>query len=1005
MFTDMVGYTTLGQRDESLLLALVEEQRKVVRPILKKHHGREVQTIGDAFLVEFASTLDAVKCAYDIQVALHDLNSGRRKERVIKVRIGIHVGDVVHKENEVYGDVVNLASRVETSAESEGIAISGQVHDNIRNKVDFPFEYVGEQSLKNVDVPLEIYRIILPWDEGTGGAPTVLEREIVSKTVRRSEAEERAVFVDRDAERAMLSSALDEVAATGRSKVIFLGGEAGIGKTALLDWVVHEATSRFDAFVGRGFCLEDVSVPYFSFSEALSVFLHGKSADEGTRRVMNWLDRALRRMFAEADAEFDRYQLYENIVTLLDTISREKVVLIALEDLHWADSASLGLLHYLARNIKSSRVLVVCTFRTEELAEVAPGRPHQLYETMMLMGREGLVQRMELSGLPAKVLAELTGSIIPGAPIFVLQKVAKESEGSPLYAIESTRFLIETGAVEKVAGSWRTRNFGGLSEIPGAILDVIARRLSRLSQEDKNLIECASVIGEHFDPKILSRALGIDELTSVQKLARLGRETKLVVEVETGYRFDHAKVREAVYKGLTTSLSRELHRRVAEELSKKPDSHSATEIANHYHLSGDKARTIEFAMLAGDQAKSLSSFAEAVSSYTLAVDETEGDEASAETRAKALVGRAVSLDYQSLFQKAIEDCKLALSLSMEPSTRLPALRYCADSYLGLGHFTEALEVVERAKGEPGEEKLHRLHLRAIEATIISRRMGYSSTVGIFRELSQEYLEMGLKKDYANSVLAALDHEMAGGPPPNFFEVVHKASEIFDELKDPLGEAKVSGLIALYYFIKGEAALGSENYARAVKVEKKLGSYGGIMWDTLYWGMLFENAGMYEDAIRVSLEGLDAAAMAEAPYPETGLHATLVRCYLRTGRVDDSRLALGRMNELYEKHSKDASVGLHGLVERSRALTLEFEGRVKDADLGYARAIDLLIRFGLLTHESEARREYGGLLVKQKRWEEAKGQLEETIRLYEKVGNASGVKFSRKVLEAQANESV
>ena len=92
--------------------------------------------------------------------------------------------------------------------------------------------------------------------------------------------------------------------------------------------------------------------------------------------------------------------------------------------------------------------------------------------------------------------------------MLVLQTVAKESEGSPLYAIESTRFLIDTGAIEKVEGSWRARKFEGKIEIPGTILDVIARRLSRLSQEDKDMINSASVIGEHFDPRVLSHALG-----------------------------------------------------------------------------------------------------------------------------------------------------------------------------------------------------------------------------------------------------------------------------------------------------------------------------------------------------------------------------------------------------------------------------------------------------------------------------------------------------------------
>src|SRR5437660_1126940 len=109
MFTDMVGYTALGQRNESLSLALVEEQRRLVRPILERHNGREVKTMGDAFLVAFASALDAVKCAYEIQRATRELNFSLTLEQKLRMRIGVHLGDVVESEDDISGDAVNVA--------------------------------------------------------------------------------------------------------------------------------------------------------------------------------------------------------------------------------------------------------------------------------------------------------------------------------------------------------------------------------------------------------------------------------------------------------------------------------------------------------------------------------------------------------------------------------------------------------------------------------------------------------------------------------------------------------------------------------------------------------------------------------------------------------------------------------------------------------------------------------------------------------------------------------
>ena len=106
MFTDIVGYTALTQRDEALAMQLLEEHRSLVRPFFSKHRGKEVKTIGDAFLVEFGSALEAVRCAYGIQQYLHELNNKRPSDKKVQLRIGVHFGDIIHSQGDVYGDAV-----------------------------------------------------------------------------------------------------------------------------------------------------------------------------------------------------------------------------------------------------------------------------------------------------------------------------------------------------------------------------------------------------------------------------------------------------------------------------------------------------------------------------------------------------------------------------------------------------------------------------------------------------------------------------------------------------------------------------------------------------------------------------------------------------------------------------------------------------------------------------------------------------------------------------------
>jgi len=164
MFTDMVGYTALGQRNESLSLALVDEQRKLIRQILNKHNGREVKTIGDGFLVEFSSAMDAVRCSYDIQRTTREFNLSAPTEQKLHLRIGVHLGDVVESQGDISGDAVNIASRIEPLAEDGGVCLTRQVYDHVQNKFELPLTSLGPKSLKNVSSSMEVYKMVMPWD-------------------------------------------------------------------------------------------------------------------------------------------------------------------------------------------------------------------------------------------------------------------------------------------------------------------------------------------------------------------------------------------------------------------------------------------------------------------------------------------------------------------------------------------------------------------------------------------------------------------------------------------------------------------------------------------------------------------------------------------------------------------------------------------------------------------------------------------------------------------------
>ena len=156
---DVVGYSRLMGEDEAGTLAALQERRAlVIDPKIAANDGRIVKLMGDGTLAEFASVVDAVQCAIEIQREMAERNAEVSQNRRIELRIGINLGDVILEGDDIYGDGVNVAARLETLAEPGGLCISGTMHDAIGNKLPISFEYMGEQEVKNIEKPVRAYR-------------------------------------------------------------------------------------------------------------------------------------------------------------------------------------------------------------------------------------------------------------------------------------------------------------------------------------------------------------------------------------------------------------------------------------------------------------------------------------------------------------------------------------------------------------------------------------------------------------------------------------------------------------------------------------------------------------------------------------------------------------------------------------------------------------------------------------------------------------------------------
>ena len=151
----------MGLDEAGTLSALKTHRREMADAKIAEHQGRIVKLTGDGMLVEFPSVVNAVACAADIQRRMRERNVDVPEDRRIEFRIGVHLGDIIFEDNDIYGDGVNIAARIESIAKPGGVAVSGSVRDNVGNRLDLAFEDTGEQTLKNIERPVRVYNVNL----------------------------------------------------------------------------------------------------------------------------------------------------------------------------------------------------------------------------------------------------------------------------------------------------------------------------------------------------------------------------------------------------------------------------------------------------------------------------------------------------------------------------------------------------------------------------------------------------------------------------------------------------------------------------------------------------------------------------------------------------------------------------------------------------------------------------------------------------------------------------
>jgi class 3 adenylate cyclase len=605
LFTDLVGSTALMSRvGEERAEALRREQFALLREAVVLGGGREVKNVGDGLMVVFSSASGALDCAVMMQQRLEVRN--RRSDEPLLVRVGVSHGEADIDGDDYFGPPVVEAARLCSAAEGATILTTDLVRALTGARGGHRFELIGELALRGLDSPVVAHRVewVRHIDEPRIPLPVRLGRA------------ESAIFVGRDVERAIVLDTLKEVTASGRAGVVFVGGEPGIGKTALVSEVARHA-HEVGVTVLYGRCDEELAIPYQPWMEALGHFV-GYAPDailaaarpELTRLAPGLSSRRRDMATPSAAAEAERYMLFAAVADFLEVASAERPILLVLDDLHWADRPTTQLLCHVATTARPSRLLAVATFREGEL-----GSGHPLTDALAALHREGTPRRVSLRGLDDQELLELmersAGHDLDdaGGGLALRDALLAETDGNPFFVSEILQHLAETGAiVQRGDGRWLgTVDLRGHA-LPVSVREVLARRAAHLGVDTVRVLSAASVIGREFDLETLTRLVNADGDAVLDALER-SAAANLVTEVAPGrFSFEHALVEHALYNDLSATRRARLHRRVGEIIEDQTGGDPGDrigELAHHWALAvapQDTIKAVDYARRAGDSA-------------------------------------------------------------------------------------------------------------------------------------------------------------------------------------------------------------------------------------------------------------------------------------------------------------------------------------------------------------------------------------------------------------------
>jgi predicted ATPase/class 3 adenylate cyclase len=933
MFCDMEGYTSLTEKlGSEQMYSIMDDVYEILIHKVHDYEGTVNELTGDGIMALFGAPIAledapqrAIRSALAIHQEINKFSEQLKSEKgipTIKMRIGIHTGPVVvgtlgndlRVEFKAVGDTVNLASRMEGLAESGTTFVTKDTFKLTEGF--FRFEALGEKKIKGKAEPVKVYQVIAPSTRRTKFDVSA-ERGLTPLVGRERELE---LILD-GFQRAKL----------GKGQAFSIISEAGCGKSRLL-YEFRKAVANEDVNFLEGKCLSyskgvayhpviDILRSSFDIQEGAGdpeineKFKRGLNiigVDEPSTlpyllELLSVKDSGITQFSMSPEAKKDR--IIEAIKRIVVKESEMKPLILAIEDLHWMDRSSEDVVRSLLESIPGTKIFLIFTYRPQFVHTWGIRSYHNQLILHRLSNKESFEMATHILGTKEteKSLEEL---------------ILEKTEGIPFFIEQFIKSLTDLKFIEKKENTYRLSKDMQHLAIPSTIQDVIMARVDSLPERAKEVLQTGSVIEREFSYPLINRVTDLPEKELLSHLSIL-KDSELLYErgiyPQSNYIFKHALTREVVYDSILAKRKKKLHEeigRAIEEFYKDGLSEHYEVLAEHYFLSENYPKSVEYLKLSSRKAEKAASLNDAIA-YT-----------------KKRITSLERLPQTEDVQKQIIDARTALGLYMIQ------MNYHAEAQEAIG------PIIDLARRLDYKRRLCQIY------TILGSNYLFAEDDCL---KALEVLEEALKilketQDFATSLFATYWYGVAlsfNCELEKSASYIQRALDINVATKNLWGIAAIKSDLAYFsYFWAGKIGLGFETTQEAVQIAEESGDiYSKAIAYLMHGGFCYAK-GLLEEAEKHLLKGLEFCERVNLPSRNAGARIWLGETYFEMGDFLRSKEQYAKVIWVLENYRTHPSWANFAKVNLARIKVLD---KKKDVDLeslyAYSRSNKLKLQEG------------------------------------------------------------